>query len=889
MRRGAFCNGHVVSQPACDCFHEVPSAVVVSGGTGGECVYECVGDSSEVVQTSEHFAAVEGANLLTVKMDDLDLEKNQGIFSDPTSSCPDDVMHDMQHVVVVAPYRAAIASAPTFFWFSMAGKFAVYELRISYSESVSGNTIACQELIGDGDLSTDSLGAGSSGSSSSSSSSSSADQRVGLSALGQYRFRDIRGMVATRTGRVVFIADASRVVRVQWCDTEGLFSLISMVPSGDKQVSALAYVQVGGVHDIDDEESECGLAGGGGDDLLYFYVASEWSIYSIPARPPRNAAGEIQSGAITVKLVAGNGQRGTGDGALLGEAKFWSVTKMVGLPVRTRHMPYDVVVVDAGRVRLVGASVGVRTVAAGDLYPASFFDELIETSGLAGSSKNEHAPRMPKYVVEPGLQSRDELSVIDISIPLHAPHVLLYLFGKRTPPSTDVNSGSRNSEKDVMWGELFAYDTVQGYAMPFIAYARVEEQFSGGGVGAASQYGQRVQSAVPVHLTSFSVVSASSSSSSTTSTVSSAATSTSTAKDRVVVITQRRDIEVEGDSSVVWQNSGPVVGWGGVLSCGSFTKVWGGEGDCISLPCVTSRSCLENEEIASSSVECVCKPGFFRDRNLAQSMGLLGDSVYIGSSSSSSGGSSSSTSKKNYPCGECPSNSVCAGGSEGEESAVSCNSLVVGSYSPAGASATSLCLCPAGTYLSITLENQKVCSVCQPGFWCPGGISPVNYGKCPVHRTSVSGSSSLSNCVCATGYLLDNNGVCVDCSSVTSICKLDPSSIVGENSGNSKGLFTQKVPLTIVYAVGNSTVTSERKGGWRYGYTTAEKTFASKIQREVWVRTGQDEQYLNSVNSLRTALLLVTSDTKTLLVGDVIGGEIVSSSLHATTSLPPQA
>ena len=66
-------------------------------------------------------------------------------------------------------------------------------------------------------------------------------------------------------------------------------------------------------------------------------------------------------------------------------------------------------------------------------------------------------------------------------------------------------------------------------------------------------------------------------------------------------------------------------------------------------------------------------------------------------------------------------------------------------------------LCPAGTFASVfcsdipTDRNDTVCTICTPGFYCPGMPSQARI-SCPEASVSLAGASSLSDCPCAGGY-----------------------------------------------------------------------------------------------------------------------------------------
>jgi len=153
--------------------------------------------------------------------------------------------------------------------------------------------------------------------------------------------------------------------------------------------------------------------------------------------------------------------------------------------------------------------------------------------------------------------------------------------------------------------------------------------------------------------------------------------------------------------------------------------------------------------------DCFCAPGYYGSVGLDASTGYS-------------------------PCAICPMNSYCDGGNqkafcppgtksqpgsalsgctpcaEGEFCA---NGLVgvcpANSYAPSGSDDLADCGCMPGYYG--TMGN---CSLCESGFFCPGG--PVRQ-SCTANAVSPVGSVNASQCFCDRGYYGVNNTACTAC------------------------------------------------------------------------------------------------------------------------------
>eukprot|EP00961_Rhodomonas_salina_P193123 2606333-Rhodomonas_salina.4 len=100
------------------------------------------------------------------------------------------------------------------------------------------------------------------------------------------------------------------------------------------------------------------------------------------------------------------------------------------------------------------------------------------------------------------------------------------------------------------------------------------------------------------------------------------------------------------------------------VSLCNYGMVWNGQQpsqSCTRLPCERSAACSALEIPATGSNVCQCKPGYYRPSD-------------------------------NAPCGICPLNHWCTGGSNKQP----CSSYIVGSISKQGTSNSALCLCQQG-------------------------------------------------------------------------------------------------------------------------------------------------------------------------------------------------
>ena len=164
-------------------------------------------------------------------------------------------------------------------------------------------------------------------------------------------------------------------------------------------------------------------------------------------------------------------------------------------------------------------------------------------------------------------------------------------------------------------------------------------------------------------------------------------------------------------------------------------------------------------------------------------------SVITGSSSLGGATSTSSSScicnpgytgSNGGPCTVCQPGYVCPGNGN---MAILCSVYRANSYSIGGAtsSTTSACVCNAGYYGTVS------CAICTTGSYCPGGTSK---NLCPTNSNSPAGSLSSTSCVCIPGYYGDNGNTCSICTigkfciggSTSSTCPSNSNSTAGASA-----------------------------------------------------------------------------------------------------------